>query len=69
MAKGAEESKQIEEDDREDEDVFTPVPSEITQAKEVLDLIKSLHKLCEENTQITSLSGESSFHDNWLRNS
>ena len=58
QAKEDDEAKKIEEEEKEDEDVFTPVPSEITQAKVVLDLIKSLHKLCEENTQITSLSGE-----------
>ena len=57
MATAAEEGKKLDDDEREDEDVFAPVPSEITQAKEVLDLVKSLHRLCEENTQITSLSG------------
>ena len=57
MATAVEEGKKLDDDEREDEDVFAPVPSEITQAKEVLDLVKSLHRLCEENTQITSLSG------------
>ncbi len=38
-------------------DVFAPVPTEIAPAKEILHLIKSLHKLCEENMQFTSLTG------------
>ena len=56
--KESDEVKKIEDEEKEDEDVFTPVPSEIAQAIEVLDLVKSLHKLCEENNQITSLSGK-----------
>ena len=53
----AQEAKIDEEEREEEEDVFAPVPPEITQAKEVLDLVKSLHKLCEENMQLTSLTG------------
>jgi len=56
--KESDEVKKVEDEEKEDEDVFTPVPSEIAQAIEVLDLVKSLHKLCEENNQITSLSDE-----------
>ena len=56
--KESDEVKKVEDEEKEDEDVFTPVPSEIAQAIEVLDLVKSLHKLCEENNQITSLSGK-----------
>ena len=57
-AKQSEEACKAEEDAKpDDEDVFAPVPAEISQAKEVLDLVKSLHRLCEENSQVTSLSG------------
>ena len=59
-AKQSEEACKAEEDAKpDDEDVFVPVPAEISQAKEVLDLVKSLHRLCEENSQVTSLSGMS----------
>ena len=56
-AKQSEACKAEEDVKQDDEDVFAPVPSEISQAKEVLDLVKSLHRLCEENGQVTSLSG------------
>ena len=58
QVKEPDEANKIEDEEKEEEDVFTPVPSEIAQAIEVLDLVKSLHKLCEENNQITSLSGK-----------
>eukprot|EP00794_Sanderia_malayensis_P020162 gene20162-22137_t len=47
-------------------DVFASIPSEVAPAKEVLDLVKSLHKLCEENMQLTSLADCLYYSDDYL---